>query len=171
MTTDEQKRLTDGLQQAIKAEIDGYHFYMMAARSTSDDKGREVFESLARDEKEHVRFLSLQYDAFMDRGAPDPAATLGRRAELQGTSPIFSAQFRERIAEAHLEMSALSIGIGLELSAVKFYQDQAAQAGDEIVKKFYNELADWEHGHYQALLQQQESLKEDYWAGGGFSPF
>jgi rubrerythrin len=171
MTTDEKKRLTDGLKQAIQAEIDGYHFYMMAARSTSDDKGRGVFESLAQDEREHVRFLSLHYNAFMDRGAPDPAAKLGRRAELQGASPIFSEQFRERIADAHFEMSALSIGINLELSAVRFYKDQAAQAGNEIVKTFYNELADWEQGHYQALLQQHESLKEDYWAGGGFSPF
>ena len=40
MTSDDKKRLTDGLKQAIQAEIDGYHFYMMAARSTSDDKGR-----------------------------------------------------------------------------------------------------------------------------------
>lgn len=171
MTTDDKQRLTDGLKQAIQAEIDGYHFYMMAARSTDDDKGREVFEKLAQDEKEHVRFLSLQYDAFMDKGAPDPNATLGKRADLSGPSPIFSDSFRERIAGAHFEMSALSIGANLELSAVNFYKDQAAQSNDEIVQKFYNELADWESGHYQALLQQQESLKEDYWAGGGFSPF
>jgi rubrerythrin len=171
MTIDEKKRVTDGLKQAIQAEIDGYHFYMMAARSTDDTKGREVFESLAQDEKEHVRFLSLQYDAFMEKGAPDPTATLGKRAELQGTSPIFSDQFRQRIAGAHYEMSALSIGISLELSAVNFYKEQAALSQDETVQTFYTELADWESGHYQALLKQQESLKEDYWSGGGFSPF
>ena len=171
MTTDEKKRVTDGLKQAIQAEIDGYHFYMMAARSTNDPKGREVFESLAEDEKEHVRFLSLQYDAFMDKGTADPTVTLGTRADLQGSSPIFSDSFRERIQDAHFEMSALSIGINLELSAVKFYKDQASRAQDETVTRFYNELADWESGHYKALLQQQESLKEDYWAGGGFSPF
>jgi rubrerythrin len=163
--------VTDGLKEAIQAEIDGYHFYMMAARSTDDDKGREVFEKLAQDEKEHVRFLSLQYDAFMEQGAPDPAATLGKRATLQGTSPIFSDSFHSRIKDAHFEMSALSIGIGLELSAVQFYKDQAARSNDEIVQKFYTELADWESGHYKALLDQQEALKEDYWAGGGFSPF
>jgi rubrerythrin len=171
MTTDENKRVTEGLKQAIQAEIDGYHFYMMAARSTDDDKGREVFEKLADDEKEHVRFLSIQYNAFMDHGAPDAAAKLGSRADLSGPSPIFSEGFRSRIKDAHFEMSALSIGASLELSAVQFYKDQAAQSDDEIVKKFYLELADWESGHYNALLQQQESLKEDYWAGGGFSPF
>jgi rubrerythrin len=171
MTMDEKKRVTDGLKQAIQAEIDGFHFYMMAAQSTDDSKGREVFESLAQDEKEHARFLSLQYDAFMEKGAPDPTVTLGKRAELEGTSPIFSDQLRKRVSGAHFEMSALSIGISLELSAIKFYKEQAAQSQDETLSKFYTELADWESGHYQALLQQQESLKEDYWAGGGFSPF
>jgi rubrerythrin len=171
MNSEEKKRIAAGLKEAIQAEIDGFHFYMMAARSTDDTKGREVFESLAEDEKEHVRFLSLQYDAFMEKGAADPTVTLGKRAALQGTSPIFSDSFRGRIKDAHFEMSALSIGINLELSAVKFYKDQATQAQDETVTKFYNELADWESGHYKALLQQQESLKEDYWAGGGFSPF
>ena len=171
MDSNEKKRIADGLKEAIQAEIDGFHFYMMAARSTEDPKGREVFESLAEDEKEHVRFLSLQYDAFMDKGVADPAVTLGKRASLQGASPIFSDSFRQRITGAHFEMSALSIGISLELSAVNFYKDQAAQSNDPIVQKFYTELADWESGHYKALLQQQESLKEDYWAGGGFSPF
>ena len=83
------------------------------ALDLQSDKGREVFEKLAQDEKEHVRFLSLQYDAFMDRGAPDPAATLGKRADLSGPSPIFSESFRSRIKDAHFAMSALSIGASI----------------------------------------------------------
>jgi rubrerythrin len=171
LTTNDKTRIAEGLKKAIEAEIDGYHFYMMAARSTDDPKGAEVFQSLAADEREHVRFLRLHYDAFIEKGAPDPAAKLGARAPLQGDSPIFSDGFKSRIKDAHFEMSALSIGIQLELSAVKFYKERAAEAADETVTKFYTELADWESGHYQALLKQQDTLKEDYWSGGGFSPF
>ena len=36
---------------------------------------------------------------------------------------------------------------------------------------FFTELAEWEAGHYEALLTQQESLKEDYWSASRFSPF
>ena len=68
-------------------------------------------------------------------------------------------------------MSALSIGIQLELDAMNFYKAQADAAEDDVVRGFFHELAEWETGHYQALLTQQGELKEDYWAAGGFAPF
>jgi rubrerythrin len=54
---------------------------------------------------------------------------------------------------------------------VNFYRDRANESNDEEVKRFYMELSNWESGHYNALLNQQQELKEDYWADGGFSPF
>jgi rubrerythrin len=68
-------------------------------------------------------------------------------------------------------MSALSIGIQLELSSEQFYRQEAEAAEDPAVVKFFTELAEWESGHYHALLKQQESLKEEYWSKGGFAPF
>ena len=50
-------------------------------------------------------------------------------------------------------------------------RDQAEATDDPDAKAFFGQLADWESGHYHALLQQQETLKEDYWAAGGFAPF
>ncbi|MBN1947448.1 MAG: ferritin family protein [Bradymonadales bacterium] len=163
--------LAAGLQQAIQAEIDGYHFYLMAARSTDDEKGKEVLQQLAQEELEHARFLKAQYQSVITTGSVDGSVRLGKGAELTGPSPIFSEGFRSRLGEAHFEMSALSIGIQLELSAQKFYRDQSQAFEDPFVQQFYQELADWEATHYQALLRQQEALKEDYWAQGGFSPF
>jgi len=168
---EEHTRITEGLKKAIEGEIDGYHFYMMAARNTQDDKGKEVFEKLAQDEMEHVRFLGLQYESFLQKGAPDTEAVLADRVDLTDPSPIFSEKIRSRLGKAHYEMSALSIGIQLELAAVGFYKDQAEQSADETVRKFYTELSRWESGHYHALLRQQEALKEEYWAKGGFTPF
>lgn len=165
------KRMTEGLAKAIQAETDGHHFYMMAARSTSDAKGREVFETLAQEELDHMHFLKTQYKALMETGKPDRTVSLGARADLSGLSPIFSDQIQTRVREAHYEMSALSIGIQLELSAIKFYKAEAEVVRDPTVRAFYTELADWETGHYHALLRQQEVLKEDYWSASGFSPF
>ncbi len=165
------QKLTEGIHQAIKAEVDGYHFYMMAARSTEDEQGRSVLQSLAQDELEHVRFLKAQHAALLATGQPDESVKLGARAELKGSSPIFSSALLARAGEAHFEMSALSIGVQLELGAVQFYDAQAKAATDPKVRAFFEELADWERGHYQALLRQQETMKDDYWAGGGFTPF
>jgi rubrerythrin len=163
--------LLEGLMKAIKAERDGYSFYMMAASGSSDPKGKEVFESLAHEELEHMSFLKQQHDSILKTGKPDSKIKLGKKLEFNGMSPIFSDSIRKRIEGAHLEMSALSIGIQLELDAVKFYKSQAEVSADPVIKDFFNELAEWETGHYQALLSQQNELKEDYWSTGGFSPF
>lgn len=144
---------------------------MMAAGNTSDPKGKEVFEMLAREELAHVRFLRTQYDSVIKSGAPDKSVKLPKHQSLQGDHPIFSDRLRGRIKDAHMEMSALAIGIQLELSSIQFYKGEADAADDDAVKEFYTELADWEKEHYEALLRQQDSLKEDYWAAGGFSPF
>lgn len=165
------QRVTDGLQQAIRTETDGYHFYTMAANSVQDPKGREVFSHLAQEELSHLRFLKVQYQSFMEKGGPDVKARLGPRTEWGGDNPIFSEKIHKHLVDAHFEMSALSIGIQLELSSEQFYRGEAESVADPAAKKFYNELADWESGHYHALLKQQESLKEAYWSQGGFAPF
>jgi rubrerythrin len=165
------KEVARALFEAIKAESDGESFYKMAALSAEDDKGRQVFEQLAGEELDHKRFLTAQYRSVRETGKVDAGVKLGRRADLSGASPIFSEHIKARLRDAHLEMSALSIGIQLEQTSMGYYREQAERAADPQVRQLFEELADWERGHYEALLRQQESLKDDYWHGGGFSPF
>lgn len=171
MASDSRQALARILFEAIRAEGDGQRFYQMAARSTEDVKAREVFARLAEEERGHQEFLKAQYRSILDTGGPDPAVRLGRPADLSDASPIFSPALRDRIAEAHIEMSALSIGIQLELSSINHYRGAAEQADDEMIRGFFTELVEWESGHYHALLRQQESLKEAYWSAAGFAPF
>jgi rubrerythrin len=165
------ERILNGLQNGIRTEQDGYHFYMMAAKSTEDEKGKETFQRLAEEELEHLRFLESQRRAILETGEIDRNTALGTPTELSGENPIFSDRLKERIKDAHYEMSALSIGIQLEIESERYYREQAEAAGDPDVSKFYERLADWESNHYHTLLSQHDSLKEDYWAAGGFYPF
>lgn len=166
-----QKRLADGLLKAIQSENDGHHFYRMAAQTTQDPRGRETFLRLAEEELGHQEFLRAQYGAILSTGTPDRSLRLGQPADPSGAHPIFSDQLRKRLTEAHFEMTALSIGIQLELDAQQFYRKESKAATDSTVRRFFTELANWESGHYRALLHQQEVLKEDYWSAGGFAPF
>jgi len=165
------KDLQNGLLKAIKGERDGHSFYLMAAQGSQDPKGKEIFETLAKEELDHMQFLMAQYNSILETGKPNLGVKLGPKLELEGMSPIFSDHLKTRIKEAHIEMSALSIGIQLELDAMKFYRSESEKADDPDIKNFYAQLAEWESGHYRALLSQQEELKEDYWSSGGFSPF
>ena len=89
-------------------------------------------------------FLRTQYESVLKTGKPDRSAKLGPRADLSGSWPIFTDRIKQRIQDAHFEMTALSIGIQLELDAMNFYKSQAESSDDPEVKRFYTELADWE---------------------------
>ena len=166
-----QELILEGLKTAIQAEGDGHVFYLMAAKTTEDEKGREVFLTLAEEEQNHLAFLKAQYKSLKETGVIDPNATMGPQLTLSGDSPIFSDSLKERIGDAHFEMTSLSVGIQLEKNSIVFYREQAEIAEDAGVKDFYRRLVNWERGHYEALLAQQEALKEDYWNESGFAPF
>ena len=166
-----QKNIADSLMKAIKAERYGHSFYLMAAKSTEDAKGKEVFETLAHEELNHMQFLRKQYYSIIETGKPDESIEFGAPADLSGMSPIFSEELKSRIKDANYEMTSLSIGIQLEHDAMKFYRSQSEAVDDPTIKEFYARLAEWESGHYQALLRQQEELKEDFWSSSGFAPF
>lgn len=168
---DKKSRLAEALKQAIMAERYGHSFYLMAAGSTEDPKGKEVFEMLAREEAHHMQYLRTQYDSILDTGELSQKAKLEQSADLSGMSPIFSDGLKARISDANFEMTSLSIGIQLEADSMKFYRSESKATDDPEAKKFFSELAEWESGHYNALLRQYEELKEDYWSSGGFSPF
>lgn len=169
---DKQKRdMADALREAMRSEIEGRHFYRMAAETTADPKGRKVFAELAEDELAHYEALKKQFEALTGGAEAVPKIALPAGPDLSGPSPIFSEQIKGRMHQAHFEMTSLSVGIQLELKAQKFYRRQAEAAEDQAVADLFSSLAEWEAGHYEALLRQQESLKEDYWGVMGFAPY
>jgi rubrerythrin len=168
---DKQKRMLQGLIQAMQAEREGHYFYKMAAASTEDAKGKEVFARLADDEIGHFEFLRAQHKALAETGRVDALVRLRDVPDLSGPSPIFSPRVRERIKDAHFEMTALAVAAQLERDAEAFYKREAEAVADPEVKRFYLDLSAWEATHYTALVAQQDELKEDYWAASGFAPF
>ena len=159
------------IEQAIRAEVEGQNFYRMAAHATEDPKAREVFEKMAADEALHERFLRTLRTAIAEGSAGSTVPALAKATSYAGSSPIFSDALKARIRTAHVEMTALSVGIQLELGAVSHYRRLAEASGDTGLRRTFEDLAAWESGHYQALIRQQDELKGDYWSGSGFAPF
>jgi rubrerythrin len=168
---DTRKELLDALRKAIASEYEGYGFYLMAARTTEDPLGQEVFQQLAQEELQHAAYLKAQHRAIGATGTVDTSVSLGSPRAAAGDSPIFSPALRQRLGDAHFEMSALGVGVHLEQNAMAFYAAQAEAARDPAVGAFFRELSAWEAGHYRALLAQQECLQEAYWEKNGFAPF
>ncbi len=165
------KRVAEGLKKAMQAEHEGRHFYLMASESTKDPKGQQTFKELAEEELDHFNYLKRHYESVVKTGQIDSTARLGEQKVLTGMHPIFSDDIQKRVKDAHYEMTALSIGVQLEMSAIQFYRAEAEAATDPGVKELHQELAKWEQGHLSALEQEIEALKEDYWHDAGFAPF
>jgi len=72
---------------------------------------------------------------------------------------------------------AIEAAIQYETRVRDVYRSAAEKCDDATGKRvlqvlaFFAELADWESGHYHALLRQHEALKEEYWSKAGFAPF
>ncbi|MCK9463698.1 MAG: ferritin family protein [Proteobacteria bacterium] len=171
ITDENQKHVLRALITAMQAEREGHYFYQMAAGATLDPKGREVFGRLADEEIAHFEFLRAQHRSLLETGHVDGSARLGQASDLSGPSPIFSPRLRDRIKDAHYEMTALSVAGQLGRDAEAHYRREAEAAADPSVKRLFLELAAWEAGHYAAVTAQQDELKEGYWADSGFAPF
>jgi rubrerythrin len=164
------KRILQGLKIAIEAELTGHEFYKNAAKGTKDPKGKQTFSKMAQEEMGHFHYLRHQYRSVLETGGYDLSKKLEKRSGRRALGPIFSREIKSRIKSSHFEVSALSIGMKLEQDAMRFYRSCAEKAPSADVKVFYNELADWEEGHYQAFKNQLEMLKEEYFQANNFIP-
>jgi rubrerythrin len=164
------EEILQGLKIAIEAELTGHEFYKNAAKSTADPMGKETFTRMAEEEMGHFNYLRHQYKSVLEKGDYDFSKKLMEKEYKHAENPIFSNEIKNRIKDSHFEVSALTIGMKLELDAVNFYRSCAQKAQSEEVKQFYNELAEWEQDHYRAFEGALNMLKEDYFQANNFVP-
>ncbi len=165
------EKIEQALERAMQAERQGYYFYNMAAAHTVDERGKEVFMDLAGQERAHFDYLRRQLESLRTTGMPDASVRFEVPVRPEAEHPIFSDAIKKRIADAHYEMTALSVGIQLEASSRDFYMKQAEAASAPELSEFFRKLADWESVHYHLLLEQQQSLQQQYWDSARFAPF
>jgi len=158
------------LKTAMEAELTGYNFYRTAAKNFTDRSGKEALLRMADDEMEHFKYLQHQYKSMMERGRYDFTREFIKVSREKEENPIFSQEIKNRLKECHFEVSALSIGMKLELDAINYYRACAEKARSAEARGIYQELADWEQLHYNAFEQELSGLKEDYWHANNFVP-
>ncbi len=166
----EKDEVLQGLKTAMEAELAGNAFYSNAAAATSDTKGKETFSRLAKEEMGHFNYLRHQYRSVLKTGDYDFSEEFVRSGDAHSAGPVFSPELKDRVKDAHFEISALTIGMKLEMDAIRFYGSLAEKAENEKAKQFYKELVEWEKVHYDSFSQELEMLKEAYWQANQFVP-
>ncbi|UCE66757.1 MAG: ferritin family protein [Candidatus Zixiibacteriota bacterium] len=170
--TTKKKTLTaaDGLAVAIQTELEGFEFYIIAAKKSKDEGAKKMFESLAADELRHRDMLNDQYQLII-QGKDFKPFKKPPRSRFKVKSPVFSREFLESKKKKNFEMSALSIGIMLEQNAIEFYRQQKESSRDPKAKKLFHELAVWEGEHLRALIAQKRFLQRAIFDEARFEPF
>ena len=167
----DKEKAIENLKIALQTELNGIHFYKMAAEKTEDKKGKEVFKMLSNDEIQHFDEIQRHYKSLLTANKWAPSISLGEATSMfKGESPIFGEELKSRIKEKHFEISALSIGALLESNTIDFYRKMKEETDDPVAKELFAKLQKWEQGHLEAITKQLDILKEEFWADAHFAP-
>jgi rubrerythrin len=164
----EESKAIEILKTALLLERRGKAFYTKVADQAADPDVQQIFEIMAEEETEHIKFLSEQFIHYKQnqrfknvkfpKGPEDTA------------SEILTDTIKGKISAASYEAAAISSAIDMETRAIKIYTDRAKLADDPDEKKFYQWLADWEKGHHKILFELNNELKERIWNDAHFWP-
>ena len=150
------------IKTAIINEQEGYQFYLLAAEKAVDQEVKEVFLSLAGDEKEHEGWLRTVYREILDKGQLNQMLI-----EFSRSPGIFS--FGKLKNTGGLTVSALHVGVMMEKESIDYYQLAAADTNISELKLLLESLAKWESTHLERLEQAYEFARDDWWEQQGFS--
>jgi rubrerythrin len=163
-------KTTEILKNAILMEKKGQAFYDKVARQASAEAVKRFFQTMAAEEKNHIRILSEQFKAYQDnRQFNDGQFDEHQKSDI--TSQVLSKEIKSEISAADYEAAAISAAISMEESAIKLYSDRAAAATDPNEKALYSWLAKWETQHLSFLADIDRELKEDVWYDQSFWRF
>ncbi len=149
------------LKQALQMEQENREFYLNAARKVENKLGREMLESIAKDEEgHHTRLLQLQ------EGATETA--LGEcRAEFDDAGVRVRALFRqyggqaaEEVAADTDDLEALNIAMEMERKGYNLYKEAASKASDPSAGKVFVFLAGEEQKHFEVLQNMHRYLSD-----------
>lgn len=156
------QKLKEAFKEAMRGELEGREFYNMVAEKVTDKKAKGIFEHLAQEEYSHYQTLRKMAEQYVSSKSIDVAKLPKLESLEDPESPIFTKEFKDFLKDKHFEMSALSIGMKLELESSKKYKEMAEMADNEVIKHFLIQLSEWELGHYEALKKQRSFFQEQY---------
>ncbi|NOZ45713.1 MAG: ferritin family protein [Chlorobi bacterium] len=165
----EESKTLEILKTAILLERRGKAFYSQVADQTKDEDVKNIFNLMAKEEDEHIHFLTEQFESYVKTQAFK--ITKLHKEEDSIAEQILSDNIKKNISAASFEAAAISSAIDMENRAIAVYTERAENATDEEEKKFYQWLANWEKGHHKLLFELDKELKEKIWNDNSFWPF
>ncbi|MBI5644090.1 MAG: ferritin family protein [Deltaproteobacteria bacterium] len=162
-------KIIEELGLAYKTEVAGYFFYNTAAIMVGDDKGKNIFNHLAKEELDHIRIISRIADSVKSgMGWVGYEEALKEGVATSKGLPIFHGENElvKRLERDQTDTNAVNIAIENEEGAVEFYTRLLKDARTPVEKVVITNLLEMEKGHLKILRWESESLqKTGFWCG------
>jgi len=140
------------VREAVRYELEMYHFYRLALEHTSDPQLRDVLEELARKEEDHLSELEGKYHLHFDREVRFPS----QETERLMSEWIFAGiDFSN--AAGHI-IPVYDKAITMERRTRDHFKARAEALPPGPQRDMYTELAAEEEEHVSILETEREQL-------------
>jgi len=153
------------LKNAMRGEKDSINVYQNALGNSKDTEVINFFQYMIEEEQRHFNYLLEYYQSITNEEILKIIVTKDTE------NMIFSDNFIKRIGSNQMLFSAISVATLLERNAFEFYQKSAEQSDDEVLKKFFEKMSNWEKQHYDDLIEIADEAESTYWQKNNFEPF
>ena len=140
--------LLDAIKQAIQTEKDVMDFYLKAAALTDNERGKQVFEQLAREEREHANHFFKVYTG-KDLGSFDEFM-----AQPPSTNHAMLKQLEKALDENVHERKAMELAMKEEEDLAKSLRMTLSRIVDPAVRAVFERMAQETENHY-AIIESE----------------
>jgi rubrerythrin len=153
----------NAIKTAIQMEKDGYSFYKKASAQTSSEMGRDIFESLAKDEQLHLEVFQKLFEDRIEKSEWNNLVNSSKKYAEIDIFPRDLKQLEDANPDTN-ELDALEIAMNSEKNAIDYYGDIKEKTKEENIRQIINEIIKQEKNHYSILQEEFDHLsKTGYW--------
>ena len=153
----------NAIKTAIQMEKDGYSFYKKASAQTSSEMGRDIFESLAKDEQLHLEVFQKLFEDKIEKSEWNNLVNSSKKYAEIDIFPQDLKQLEGANPDTN-ELDALEMAMDSEKNAIDYYGDIKEKTKEENIRQIINEIIEQEKNHYSILQEEFDHLsKTGYW--------
>ncbi len=158
-------KIAKELQKTIKAEAEGYSFYLAAAKFVEDERGKKLFRQFAKDELDHLKALKSLSIALEKEGkwidyekAVDLSISMNEDEKLS----LFPEKdlIPELLGANVTDVDALNFAIKIEEEAHAYYSNAFEKSSSKEEETFFAALRNIEKAHLKLLKWELNLVTE-----------
>ena len=144
----QEMKLQEAIKLAIQTEKDVMDFYLKAASLTENERGKKVFEQLAKEEKEHAEHFFKIYTGS-DLGSFNEFIT-----QPPSSGHVMLKQLEKSLNENVHERKAMELAMKEEEDLAKSLRMAAERIVDPCVRAVFERMAVETENHY-AIIESE----------------